>query len=127
MVMIGCGVSSNGVLWAATDGGLSRLKNGKVATLTSKNGLACEAVHWTMEDDNHAFWMDTDCGVLRIAQTELDTWSIAVEKDRDAKPAIRVTVFDSSDGVPISSRGSHNSPQVEVPGWKTLVRELRRR
>jgi signal transduction histidine kinase/ligand-binding sensor domain-containing protein len=102
----------NGVLWAATDGGLSRLKNGKVATLTSKNGLPCEVVHWTMEDDNHSFWMRTECGVLRIEQTELDAWSIAVEKDRDAKPAIRVTVFDSSDGVRIGAGGSHQSPQV---------------
>lgn len=102
----------NGVLWAATDGGLSRLKNGKVATLTSENGLPCEAVHWTMEDDTHAFWMRTDCGVLRIAQTELDAWSIAVEKDKDAKPVIRVTVFDSSDGVRIGSVSSHQSPQV---------------
>jgi ligand-binding sensor domain-containing protein len=40
-----------GVLWAATQGGLSLLKNGHPDTITSKNGLPCDAVHWTMEDD----------------------------------------------------------------------------
>src|SRR5262249_16627094 len=41
----------DGVLWVATEGGLSRLKNGHATTLTSKNGLPCNAVHWTIEDD----------------------------------------------------------------------------
>ena len=36
----------DGTSWAATEGGLSRLKNGHVATLTSKNGLPCDTVHW---------------------------------------------------------------------------------
>src|SRR4030095_5908621 len=42
-----------GALWAATEGGLSRLKNGRIVTLTSKNGLPCDTVHWAMEDDAH--------------------------------------------------------------------------
>jgi ligand-binding sensor domain-containing protein len=29
----------DGTLWAATDGGLSRVKNGRIATLSSRNGL----------------------------------------------------------------------------------------
>ena len=36
-----------GTLWAATEGGLSRLKNGRIATLSSKNGLPCDQVLWT--------------------------------------------------------------------------------
>src|SRR5207253_7843147 len=36
-------LGQDGALWAATEGGLSRLKNGRVATLTSKNGLPCDA------------------------------------------------------------------------------------
>ena len=102
----------DGTLWAATDGGLSRLKDGHIATLTSKNGLPCDAVHWVMEDDAHAVWLHTDCGLLRIARPELDAWTATVEKDKDAKPAIRVTVFDSSDGARIISGGSSYSPQV---------------
>ena len=42
----------DGSLWAATENGLSRIKNGRVATLTTANGLPCNAVHWIIEDDH---------------------------------------------------------------------------
>ena len=102
----------SGALWAATEGGLSRLKNGNVATLTNKNGLPCDAVHWVIEDDTHAVWLHTACSLLSIARPDLDAWTAAVEKDKDARPTIRFTAFDSADGARIASGGSHNSPQV---------------
>src|SRR5262249_17779645 len=37
-------VDRDGSLWATTQGGLSRIKNGRVATLNGKNGLPCDAV-----------------------------------------------------------------------------------
>jgi signal transduction histidine kinase/ligand-binding sensor domain-containing protein len=89
----------DGTLWAATEGGLSRLKNGRVATLTSKNGLPCDSTHWVLEDDAHSFWLYTACGLVQIAHSELDTWAAAVDKDKDAKPTVHATGFDSSDGV----------------------------
>jgi signal transduction histidine kinase/ligand-binding sensor domain-containing protein len=89
----------DGTLWAATEGGLSRLKNRRVSTLTSKNGLPCDSTHWVLEDDAHSFWLYTACGLVRIARSELDAWAAAVDKDKDAKPIIHAAVFDSSDGV----------------------------
>ena len=50
-------LDGDGTLWAATEGGLSRVKNGRVATLTSKNGLPCDPVHWVIEDEDHSFWL----------------------------------------------------------------------
>jgi ligand-binding sensor domain-containing protein len=38
----GLQLDRDGTLWAATEGGLSRVKNGRVATLASKNGLPCD-------------------------------------------------------------------------------------
>ena len=73
----------DGALWAATEGGLSRLKNGRAATLTRKNGLPCDSTHWVMEDDVHSFWLYTTCGLLQIARSELDAWAGAVETDKD--------------------------------------------
>ncbi len=64
----------DGTLWAATDGGLSRLKNGHIATLTSKNGLPCDGVNWMMEDDAHSLWLNMPCSLARIARSELDAW-----------------------------------------------------
>jgi signal transduction histidine kinase len=83
----------SGVLWAATEGGLSRLKNGRIATLTRQNGLLCDAVHWMMEDDSQSFWLNMPCGLMRIARSDLDAW--AANPSRTVKAA----VFDGSDGV----------------------------
>lgn len=102
----------SGVLWAATDGGLSRLKNSKVATLSSKNGLPCDEVHWVMEDDTRAVWLQTECGLVRIEQAEINAWATAIDTNKDAKPIIQTAVFDSSDGVRMTSSGGHMSPQI---------------
>ncbi|PWU01652.1 MAG: hypothetical protein C5B51_22425, partial [Terriglobia bacterium] len=83
----------DGALWAATDGGLSRFKNGRIATLTRKNGLPCDAVHAMIEDDDHSLWLRLECGMARIARRELDAWPA------DSNRTIQATVFDSSDGV----------------------------
>jgi len=102
-------LDSDGTLWAATEGGLSRVKNGRVATLTSKNGLPCDAGDWVVEDDAHSFWLYTACGLVRIARPELDAWIATV--DKDPKRRIQATVFDSSDGVRNHPTTSRNSPR----------------
>jgi signal transduction histidine kinase/ligand-binding sensor domain-containing protein len=96
----------DGTLWVSTEGGLSRLKNNRVATLTSKNGLPCDTVHWAIEDHDHSFWLYTACGLVRIARSELDVWAA------DANRTIQATVFDSTDGVRSLSDPGHYHPQV---------------
>jgi len=93
-------------LWAATEGGLSRVKNGRVTTLASKNGLPCDTVNWVIEDDAHSFWLYMSCGLVHIARPELDAWVT------DSKRWVQVTVFDSSDGVRIRGQASGYSPQA---------------
>jgi len=105
-------LDQDGTLWTATQGGVSRLKNGRVITLSSKNGFPCDTVHWLIEDDAHSFWLYTACGLVRITRSELDAWAARVEKDKDAKRVIQATVFDSSDGVRILSKAGYYSPQV---------------
>jgi ligand-binding sensor domain-containing protein/signal transduction histidine kinase len=83
----------DGAIWAATDDGLSRITNGRVATLTTANGLPCDAVHWIIEDDLSSYWLYTQCGLVRIARTELDAWT------SDPKRMIHPTTFDSADGI----------------------------
>ena len=80
-------------LWAATVGGLSRIQDGRVLTLTSRNGLPCDMVHWMMEDDADSVWLYLACGLVRITRAEFDAWV------SDPTQKIRMTVFDSSDGV----------------------------
>jgi signal transduction histidine kinase/ligand-binding sensor domain-containing protein len=102
----------DGALWAATEGGLSRLKNGRLATLTGKNGLPCDAIHWTIEDDAGSMWLYTACGLLRMARSEVDAWAAAADQGNDAKRMIQVTLFDSSDGVRTRANAGGFSPHV---------------
>jgi len=83
----------NGGVWASTEGGLSRIKNERIETLSSENGLPCDAVHWSVEDNDHAVWVYMPCGLVRIARSELDAWI------NDPKHVVKTTVFDNSDGV----------------------------
>jgi PAS domain S-box-containing protein len=106
------GFSPDGAVWEATESGLSRLKNGRVVTLTSKNGLPCDAVHWVMQDDDHAFWLNTTCGLVRIVGSEVDAWATAADKDTNTKQIVQTTVFDSSDGVRSQSLSGGYRPQV---------------
>lgn len=97
---------SDGTLWAATEGGLSRIRNGHVTTLNSRNGLPCDAVDWSIEDDDHAVWLYTPCGLVRVVKDELDAWAA------DAKRAIRARVLDASDGVRTHSWARFFNPLV---------------
>ena len=90
----GLQLDRDGTIWAATqNGGLSRVKDGRITTLTSRNGLPCDTIHWSIDDDDGSFWLYTGCGLVRIARTELDAW-IA-----DPQHRVATTVWDASDGV----------------------------
>src|SRR5580658_2217704 len=87
-------IENDDTVWAATEGGLSRIKNSQVLTLTSRNGLPCDGIRWITQDENHSFWLHMTCGFVRIGRTELDAWAA------DSRRTVKTTVFDSSDGVP---------------------------
>ena len=93
-------------LWVATEGGLSQVKDGRVATLTSKSGLPCDAVQLVIEDDARSLWLQMPCGLVRVGRSDVDMWA------RDPKRTIQTTVFDSSDGVRSVARMSTGSPHV---------------
>jgi signal transduction histidine kinase/ligand-binding sensor domain-containing protein len=96
----------DGSIWAATANGLSRIQNGRVATLTTANGLPCNTVHWIIEDDLSSYWLYTQCGLLRVARTDMDAW-IA-----DPKRTIQVTTFDADDGVRLVPILKGSRPEV---------------
>jgi hypothetical protein len=80
-------------VWAATEGGLSRIKDGHIETLSSKNGLPCDRVHWSMEDDDNAMWVYMPCGLARVERSEWYAWV------DDPRHVVKTTIFDTSDGV----------------------------
>jgi signal transduction histidine kinase len=96
----------DGALWVATEGGLSHLKNGRVATLTKKNGLPCDEAVWAIEDNARSLWVYMACGLVRISGTELAAWA------SDRNRTINRQVFDTSDGVRNRGIGQSMSPSV---------------
>jgi signal transduction histidine kinase/ligand-binding sensor domain-containing protein len=99
-------------LWISTQAGLSRLKNNHLATLSNKNGLPCDTVHGAMEGDDRSMWLYTACGLLRIARSELDSWAAAIDKQQNGSRTVRVTVFDSFDGVKSLESPNFYHPEV---------------
>jgi signal transduction histidine kinase len=85
-------VDNEKTLWAATEGGLSRISGGRVTTLTTRNSLPCDAVHWMIED-NAFSWVNTACGLLRIDRSQLDAWA------SDSKSSVHPIVLDRADGI----------------------------
>jgi signal transduction histidine kinase/ligand-binding sensor domain-containing protein len=97
---------SRGNLWAGTEGGLSRIRDGRVLTLTSKNGLPCDTVLWSVEDDDHSVWLYMPCGLVRIPRSELDAWV------NDPNRKVQATTFDAFDGVRNLDAFSGYGPRV---------------
>ena len=75
-------VDADGTVWAATEGGLSRVKAARIATLDSRNGLPCDQVESTIVDNDASTWLYTVCGLVRIARADLDAWASAVDQGR---------------------------------------------
>jgi signal transduction histidine kinase/ligand-binding sensor domain-containing protein len=89
----GLRIDSKGAVWAGTEGGFSRIKDGHITTLTKNDGLPCDTIHWLIEDDDGALWLYTVCGLVRIMRTDLDGWI------NDPKRKVQTTVWDAADGV----------------------------
>ena len=110
----------DGSVWVATEGGLSRLKSGRIATLDSKSGLPCDGVDSSAVGDDGSAWVYMQCGMARIARRDLDAWSAAVDGGQ-RPPTIRTTVLDASDGVLGSDRVGTYSPHLALaPDRKVL-------
>jgi len=103
--VMGLQLDADGTLWAATEGGLCRIKDGRIATLNSLNALPCDAVHWSMEVQS-SFWLYTACGLVRIARRDLDRWAA------DPRRSIPITVLQQSDGVRIRALLTGYTPRV---------------
>jgi signal transduction histidine kinase/ligand-binding sensor domain-containing protein len=84
---------SDGSVWAATQRGLAYWKDGKQRTLISRNGLPCNEIYTLVKDNLDSFWLYTKCGLVAIAQSELQKW-------RDQPDTVvKSRIFDVFDGV----------------------------
>ena len=67
-------VNSDGSVLAATPSGVVGWQNGKLQTLTVRNGLPCDVVYSLIADKNRTLWLYAACGLIAIPQAELEAW-----------------------------------------------------
>jgi signal transduction histidine kinase/ligand-binding sensor domain-containing protein len=113
-------LQGNGILWASTAGGLSRVKEGRVKTLTRLNGLPCDSVQWAMPDDTQFWWLYMPCGLVRIPTMEMNAWAAAPAQGGEPYRLNHTRVFDAADGVPLQGYPLSISPAVAKAADGTL-------
>jgi len=77
---------------AASEEGLVGLRMGKVQRMTTENGLPCSALYSFVEDKEKRWWLYTDCGVVELADSELQRWW------SDPGAVVQTRLYDRLDG-----------------------------
>ncbi|MET0232795.1 MAG: two-component regulator propeller domain-containing protein [Rhodanobacteraceae bacterium] len=79
-------------IWAATRGGLLRIKNGKPHLVTGDQGLPCNRFLGIIDDERGSFWLTSRCGLIRVSKSDLE--AIA----EGSGSALSARVFNATDG-----------------------------
>ena len=85
-------VEPDGAVWGTTVDELVRWKDGVRHNLGVRNGLPCDGVFALVKADSGAIWLDTRCGFVRIAASELEKWYTHPDS------TVPVTTIDEFDG-----------------------------
>jgi PAS domain S-box-containing protein len=67
-------VDPDGSVIAASDDGLVMLRDGRVQRLSKENGLPCDGVNGFAVDDKKHLWLNTPCGFVEIAASDVQRW-----------------------------------------------------
>lgn len=84
---------ADGSVWAATQEGLLRWKEGTRRVLTTHNGLPCDDVYTLVNDGVGSLWLYTNCGIIALSIADLENWWVEPDSKVNAK------IFDGFDGV----------------------------
>jgi PAS domain S-box-containing protein len=85
-------VDPDGSVITASDQGLVTLRAGKVQRLGKENGLPCDGVNGFAVDDNKNLWLNTPCGFMEIAASDIQRWRIHPDT------IVQARVFGTLDG-----------------------------
>src|ERR1700694_1339391 len=67
-------VNSDASVLAATASGLFGWQNGRVQSLTVRNGLPCDVIYALIFDRKDTLWLYAACGLIAIPNAELQRW-----------------------------------------------------
>jgi hypothetical protein len=91
------------------------LRAGKVQRLGKENGLPCDGVNGFVMDDNRNLWLNTPCGFIEIAASDVQRWRIHPDT------MVQARLFGTLDGAlpgRVSFNPAANSPDghLWIPG-----------
>lgn len=105
-------IDPDGTLWGAANSGVVAYRKGNLQFLNERNGLPCSATYATITDLHNDLWIQTECGLVRIARSELDRWWANPES------RLQVSIFGATDGfrlgIPYSHPGAVRSPDGKL-------------
>lgn len=90
-----CLLADGDTLWIGTqNGGLSRLQDGRFASISVKQGLASRVICHIEDDGQGYLWLSTHHGIVRVAKEELNRCADG------AIATVASQTFDKDDGLP---------------------------
>ena len=96
---------------AAYDDGLVVFRQGKVQRMTTKNGLPCDLIISLIQEKKKYWWLDTKCGIVGFADSELQRWLANPEV------IIETRLLDRLDGArPIAQANTFTPPANSSDG-----------
>ncbi len=96
-------VDHEGALWIATAGGLARLRNGKVESFASANGLSSNLVLSLFEDREGSIWLGTEAGGLNLLKSK--KFNTYTTRDGLPNDLVKAIYQDPHGGIWIGSNG----------------------
>ena len=102
---------ADGTIWLGTNGGLNRLKDGKLTSFRERDGLFDDTVYTIVEDGASNLWMGSNRGIWHVSKADLAAFA-----DR-RRQAIKSVSYGKDDGLrSISVAGGGNS---SPNSWRT--------
>ncbi len=86
-------VDPDGTVWGTTLDELFSLRGSTRENLTVRNGLPCDGLFALVEDETDAIWLYSQCGLIRIARSELNRWW------QNPHTVVHTQLYDEGDGV----------------------------
>lgn len=83
----------DGSVLAATTYGLIGWRQGKLLTVTERDGLPCESVYGVTFDHEVNLWLYMECGLGEMKRVDVETWL------KNPGSRVSITTFDVLDGV----------------------------
>jgi len=63
---------AQGTIWAGTNEGLNRIRNGRIGVLTQEEGLPDDFIYRILDDDTGRVWISTNVGIVSVPLENLN-------------------------------------------------------